>query len=115
MANAVNYSKYFDAQELTVTTEVDLFTLALNPSTGVIKNLSIMVVVNGTGSNLEAWIIPNGGSSGDSNVFIPNEAFSAARTIVTMPDMKAGDKLTVKAGTANELTIHPVGGLTLTS
>jgi hypothetical protein len=103
MPDTLDYSRLFESKVIDDSAEDDIFAI----SSGTIRNLIIMLS-NQTASpvTVDGWVIPSGGSSGAGNKFLEDYSIGANTfEEIPVPKMVAGDKLTLRAGTASALTV----------
>lgn len=108
---AISLKKLFEPAELT-TSLATYYTLS-EATTTVLENL-VVRLVNHTGSavTVDANNVPLSGSAGGTNVILSAASIPANDFIlVSVPVMKYGDFIQVKASAGTSVTIHHESGM----
>ena len=107
---ATSPKKLFEPSELT-TSLATIYPLS-EAATSVIDSMVLRLVnITSSAVSVDGNAVPSGGSAGNTNVFLAAAGIPAYDyALVTVPTLKNGDFIQLKASAANSIVIHHESG-----
>lgn len=114
---ALTYSKLFEPNQIDNAALETLFTVAVLPSTTLLRNGRLRFVNTTAGAvTITCHAVPSGLTASDTNALLKGVSIAANSYVdIDLPVLKAGDFVQAQAGAATSISAHMIDGVLFAS